>query len=104
MFNLGDERVVHTIIINHNIILCENGPYEDFFSNLALDSGIQPITVIRPRIFTTLYASYRRSLQRVFGKFHKVYKKNCYKIRKLKKRLCHVVVLLFIFQLKNSCT
>ena len=47
-FNLGDERVTHTIIINQDDI-CENDPYEDFFSNLALNSGIQPITVIRPR-------------------------------------------------------
>ena len=47
-FNLGDERVTHTIIIKQDD-LCENDPYEDFFSNLALDSGVQPITVIRPR-------------------------------------------------------
>ena len=48
-FNEGDERVTHTIIINQDD-LCENDPYEDFFSNLALNSGIQPITVIRPRV------------------------------------------------------
>ena len=47
-FNQGDERVTHTIIINQDDI-CENDPYEDLFSNLVLDSGIQPITVIRPR-------------------------------------------------------
>ena len=47
-FNQGDERVTHTIIINQDDI-CENDPYEDFFSNLTLNSGIQPITVIRPR-------------------------------------------------------
>ena len=47
-FNQGDVRVNHTIFINQDDI-CENDPYEDFFSNLALDSGIQPITVIRQR-------------------------------------------------------
>ena len=47
-FNLGDERVTHTIIINPDDI-CENDTYEDFFSNLTLNSGFQSITVIRPR-------------------------------------------------------
>ena len=47
-YNQGDERVTHTIIINQDD-LCETDPYEDFFSNLALNSGIQPITVIRRR-------------------------------------------------------
>ena len=28
---------------------CETDPDENFFSNLVFDSGIQPITVIRPR-------------------------------------------------------
>ena len=46
-FNQGNERVTHTIIINHDDI-CENDSYEDFFSKLALNSGIQPITVIQP--------------------------------------------------------
>ena len=47
-FNLGDERVTHTITINQDDE-CEDDPYEDFFSNLALENGLQPITVIQPR-------------------------------------------------------
>ena len=47
-FNAGDERVTHTITINPDEE-CENDPYEDFFSNLALVSGVQPINLIRPR-------------------------------------------------------
>ena len=46
-FNLGDERICHTITINQDDV-CEE-PYEDFFSDLILDSGIQPITVVQPR-------------------------------------------------------
>ena len=46
-FNLGDERVTHTITINQDDE-CEDDPYEDFFSNLALENGLQPITVIQP--------------------------------------------------------
>ena len=41
-------RVCHTITINQDEN-CENNPNEDFFSNLALASGMQPITVIRER-------------------------------------------------------
>ena len=48
VFNMGDVRVTHTIVINQDDE-CEDDPYEDFFSNLALVSGVQPITVIRPR-------------------------------------------------------
>ena len=47
-FNQGDERVTHIITINQDDI-CENDPYEDFFSKLTLESGVQPITVIQPR-------------------------------------------------------
>ena len=47
-FNMGDVRVTHTIAINQDDD-CEDDPYEDFFSSLALVSGVQPITVIRPR-------------------------------------------------------
>ena len=39
-------RVCHTITINQDEN-CENNPNEDFFSNLILASGMQPITVIR---------------------------------------------------------
>ena len=47
VFNVGDERVTHTITINQGHG-CEDDPYEDFISSLALESGKQPITVIRP--------------------------------------------------------
>ena len=47
-FNQGDTRICHTITINQDEI-CENNPREDFFSNIALASGIQPITAIRER-------------------------------------------------------
>ena len=47
-FNQGDQRVCNAITINQDEI-CENNPNEDFFSNLALASGMQPITVIRER-------------------------------------------------------
>ena len=46
-FNQGDERVCHIITINPDNE-CEE-PYEDFFSNLTLVSGVQPITVTQPR-------------------------------------------------------
>ena len=42
--NLGDERICHTITINQDDV-CEE-LYEDFFSDLILDSGVQPITVV----------------------------------------------------------
>ena len=44
----GQMRATHTIFINQDDD-CENDPNEDFFSNIALDSGIPPISVIRPR-------------------------------------------------------
>ena len=55
-FNQGDMRVCHTITINQDEI-CENNPNEDFFSNLALASGMQPITVIRERARIIIYDS-----------------------------------------------
>ena len=45
--NLGDERICHTITINQDDV-CEE-LYEDFFSDLILDSGVKPITVVQPR-------------------------------------------------------
>ena len=47
VFNVGDERVTHTITINQDDE-CEDDPYENFFFNLALEIGMQPITVIQP--------------------------------------------------------
>ena len=41
-------RATHTIIINQDDD-CENDPNENFFSNIAFNSGTLPISVIRPR-------------------------------------------------------
>ena len=48
-FTTGQMRATHTIIINQDDI-CENSPDESFFSNIALNSGQQPIDLIRPRV------------------------------------------------------
>ena len=45
-FNTGDVTQTHTIIINDNTF-CEEDI--NFFSNIALDSGIPEITVTVPR-------------------------------------------------------
>ena len=45
-FTTGQMRATHTIIINQDDI-CENNPSENFLSNIALDSGQQPIDLIR---------------------------------------------------------
>ena len=47
-FNENEVRKCYTININNDEI-CENMPNENFFSNLAYDTGVQPITVIRER-------------------------------------------------------
>ena len=47
-FAEGQMRATHTIIINQDDD-CENDPNENFFSNIAFNSGTQPISVIRPR-------------------------------------------------------
>ena len=44
-FNVGDVRVMHTIRINQDQ-LCETDPDEYFFSNITLNSDMQPINVI----------------------------------------------------------
>ena len=47
VFNRGDTRVCHTIdILQDNI--CEYPPNENFFSDLAYVSGMQPITIAPP--------------------------------------------------------
>ena len=46
-FNQGDEKITHTITINQDGE-CEDDPNEFLFSNLALERGVQPITVIQP--------------------------------------------------------
>ena len=47
-FGIGDINKTHTVIINQDDI-CEIDPFESFFSNLALVSGVPVIDVIRPR-------------------------------------------------------
>ena len=47
-FAENQTRATHTIIINQDDD-CEYDPNENFFSNIALNSGQQPISVIRPR-------------------------------------------------------
>ena len=52
-FNVGDTYRTHTIIINDDDE-CENNPNEFFFSNIALNSGVQPIHVINPQATVTI--------------------------------------------------
>ena len=52
-FNVGDTFQTHTIIIN-NDMNCEDMPNEELFSNIALDSGVQPINVINPQATVTI--------------------------------------------------
>ena len=52
-FNVGDVTRTHTIIINDDDE-CEKDPNENFFSNVALNSGIPDITVTVPRATGTI--------------------------------------------------
>ena len=52
-FNRGDVTQTNTININDDDV-CENEPNENFFSNIALASGISDIDVIRPRATVTI--------------------------------------------------
>ena len=52
-FAMGDTFQTHTIIINNDDV-CENDPNEFFFSNIALDTGVQPISVIQPQATVTI--------------------------------------------------
>ena len=52
-FNAGDITRTHTIIINDDDE-CGKDPNENFFSNIALDSGIPEITVTVPRAMVTI--------------------------------------------------
>ena len=52
-FNVGDTYQTHTIIINDDID-CEDNSNEDFFCNIALKHGLQPINVINPRATITI--------------------------------------------------
>ena len=52
-FDTGDITQTHTITINQDDI-CENMPNENFFSNVALASGIPDITVTVPRATITI--------------------------------------------------
>ena len=53
MFEAGDVTQTHTIIMGQDME-CEMPPNEDFFSNIALDSGID-ITVTEPQATVTIY-------------------------------------------------
>ena len=52
-FNVGDIFQTHTIIINNDMD-CEAMPNKEFFSNIALDSGVQPINLINPQVTVTI--------------------------------------------------
>ena len=52
-FNTGDVNQIHRINITQDID-CENDPNEYFSSNIVLDSGVQPILVIRPQANVTI--------------------------------------------------
>ena len=52
-FNVGDTFQTHTIIINNDMD-CEDMPNEEFFSNIALYSGVQPINVINTNAIVTI--------------------------------------------------
>ena len=52
-FNRGDVTQTHTITINDDD-LCEKDPNENFFSNIALASGIPDIDVTVPRATVTI--------------------------------------------------
>ena len=51
-FAMGDTFQTHTIIINNDDV-CKNDTKE-FFSNIALDTGVQPIFVIQPQATVTI--------------------------------------------------
>ena len=55
-FAMGDTFQTHTIIINDDNV-CENDTNEFFISNIALDTGVQPIFVIRPQATVTIDAA-----------------------------------------------
>jgi hypothetical protein len=52
-FIAGDVTQTHTIILNDDNE-CEENPNENFFSNIALDSGIPDITVTVPQATVTI--------------------------------------------------
>ena len=52
-FNRGDVTQTHTVTINDDD-LCENNPNENFFSNIALASGIPDINVIVSQAIVTI--------------------------------------------------
>ena len=52
-FNVGDVRIMYTIRINQDQV-CETDPDEVFFSDIVLNSGVQPIFVIQPTTEITI--------------------------------------------------
>ena len=53
MFEAGDVTQIHRIIIN-NDTECEREPNENFFCNIALNSGIPDIFVSEPQVTVTI--------------------------------------------------
>ena len=53
MFEAGDVTKTHRIIINNDYD-CEKEPNENFFSNIALNSGIPDIFVTEPQATVTI--------------------------------------------------
>ena len=51
-FAVGDTFQTHTLIINDDDE-CENDPNE-FFSNISLDTGVEPIFVVQPQATVTI--------------------------------------------------
>ena len=67
-FNKNDERICYTIDVNDDDI-CENMPNENFFSNLAYDTGVQPITVVRDRAEVIIDDSLQPECRKCLEKF-----------------------------------
>ena len=68
-FNRGDVTHAQRIIINDDSE-CEDNPNENFFSNIALESGIPDISVTVPQTTITI----DDSLQRDCGEFYENFK------------------------------
>ena len=49
-FNEGETQKTHTILINDNIVCGE----QTFFSNIALNAGLQPIHIVKPQATITI--------------------------------------------------
>ena len=68
MFETGDITKTHRIQINDDNI-CEDQPNENFFSNIALESGIPDIFVTEPQATVTIDDSGEEEC----SKYHSLY-------------------------------